>query len=74
MKPSAVKDVVIGSSLVAVVVLAQRGNVAQHGAGWRARVQGACPLFGPTRQSKAAADVDASQFQAAWMVELGFPH
>ena len=40
-------------------------TVTKHGAGWRARVQGAHQVYGPTRQSKAAADVDASQFQAA---------
>ena len=40
-------------------------TVAKHGVGWRARVQGAQAANGPTRSSKAAADVDASQLQAA---------
>ena len=43
-------------------------TVTKHGAGWRARVQGAHPVYGPTRQSKAAADVDASQLQAALQI------
>ena len=32
-------------------------TVAKHGAGWRARVQAAHPVYGPTRQSKAAAEL-----------------
>ena len=43
-------------------------TVAKHGAGWRARVQGANQVNGPTRQCKAAADVDASQLQAALQI------
>ena len=41
-------------------------TVTKHGSGWRARVTGAqTQVNGPTRQSKAAAEVDAGRLQAA---------
>ena len=41
-------------------------TVTKHGSGWRARVKGAqTQVNGPTRQSKAAAEVDAGRLQAA---------
>jgi hypothetical protein len=43
-------------------------NVAKHGAGWRAHLRGAEVVNGPTRPSKAAADVNASRLQGALQI------